>query len=157
MIEVSELGLNITDGDVQPPKPKRYSSSYIWAALSFWMNQTVDKPELNLWYERRCTLQLPSLRSCYSANPRHQLKEPYLPLHRKTLLDCFSFEFTEIQKDKWFQYESNNNLQLFGSPFLDHMLNQGDLAECLDGLTSWEPQFDDTRLAYQLLSPVRKR
>lgn len=54
---------------------KRYGSTFIWAQLSGWFKQTVYDPTASLSAERRGTISLPDLESCYStARQRYTAK-----------------------------------------------------------------------------------
>ena len=44
---------------------KRYGSTFIWAQLSGWFKQTVYDPTASLSAERRGTISLPDIESCY--------------------------------------------------------------------------------------------
>ncbi len=54
---------------------KRYGSTFIWAQLSGWFKQTVYDPTASLSAERRGTISLPDLESCYgTAKQRYTAK-----------------------------------------------------------------------------------
>lgn len=46
---------------------KKYSSHFIWGQLVVWFKQTVNDPAASLSADRRGTLSLPDIESCYAS------------------------------------------------------------------------------------------
>lgn len=56
------------NGSKAPLLSKRYGSTFIWGQLSGWFKQTVYDPTASLSAERRGTISLPDIESCYGAS-----------------------------------------------------------------------------------------
>lgn len=52
----------------------RYGPHYVWAQLSSWFKQTVYDPTASLSADRRGTLSLPEVESCYTTKEKYDAK-----------------------------------------------------------------------------------
>lgn len=58
----------------------RYGPHYIWAQLSSWFKQTVYDPTASLSADRRGTLSLPEVESCYTTKEKYDSRVSQEPL-----------------------------------------------------------------------------
>ena len=56
------------------PPNTRYGPLYVWAQLSSWYKQTVYDPTASLSAERRGTLSLPDIESCYNTKEKYDAR-----------------------------------------------------------------------------------
>ena len=148
--EISELGLNLP-GDSEPPPLPSYSSTSLWATCMYWMNPSQDSLDEKLLHDMRFLAILPSLRVCFSNNPKHSLKLSYTLKQRNVLLDVLKLKLNRAAKDTFFQFDFDTKFGIFGSPYLDRIYGCRNLEPCLQDLRSWTPLFEPQTL----LSPVR--
>lgn len=133
-LELDELGLDMKKS-MKLPAPRSYGPSFLWSALSYWMNPSLDNPEQTLSFDRRFFLQLPSISACYSAGRRLALKQgAYRAINRQLLFETLSLDFSNVASDTYFVFGDTS--VLFGSPILDYYLINKDLGPILDEFTS---------------------
>mmetsp|Transcript_3604 Transcript_3604/g.4526 ORF Transcript_3604/g.4526 Transcript_3604/m.4526 type:complete len:189 (+) Transcript_3604:2-568(+) len=104
---------------------KKYQAAYMWGQLSGWYKQTVADPSASLSAERRGTMSLPDLTSCFGGN-----KDRYKD--RKKIID-------KVKKTPFQMWPTGtiwsfkNPHKIYGSPWLDKafMKSSKNLDECL--------------------------
>lgn len=67
---------------------KKYSSHFIWGQLVVWFKQTVNDPAASLSADRRGTLSLPDIESCYGSG-RAKYHAKVILVHICSLLVAF--------------------------------------------------------------------
>ncbi|GAB4817034.1 hypothetical protein N2152v2_004080 [Parachlorella kessleri] len=92
---------------------KSYRPLYVWGQLSGWFKQTVNDPTASLSAERRGTLSLPDVESCFAGG-----KGKYTAKERGDML-----EHVERRPDSMWrigtQWSFKNEAKVYGSPMLD--------------------------------------
>jgi len=89
---------------------KRYQPGYLWGQLSGWYKQTVADPSASLSAERRGTISLPELTSCFGG------RKPYKD--RKKIIE----RVTTAPHQMWPTgtiWSFKNKHKIYGSPWLD--------------------------------------
>ncbi|GMH38444.1 hypothetical protein BSKO_06328 [Bryopsis sp. KO-2023] len=94
---------------------KKYSVHFIWGQLVMWFKQTVNDPTASLSADRRGTLSLPDIESCYSSG-----RARYASKDRGIML-----EQIEKRPDAMWKFGSmfsfRNEHKVYGSPMFDSM------------------------------------
>jgi hypothetical protein len=100
-----------------PALRKMYRPLYLWGQLNGWFKQTVNDPTASLSAERRGTLSLPDIDSCFGGTGAGA-KRAYGPKQRYDML-----EHIEKRPDGMWkvgtQWSFRNELKIYGSPMLD--------------------------------------
>jgi hypothetical protein len=147
-LEESELGLQLKEPAPQSVLQYSYHPLFIQSALLSWITPMMDRPEAQLLQSRRLLVQLPSMKNCFAANPRHRLASVYEPSHRQLLEASLIAERAESiplsPKEKFFHFESHP--VMYGSPFFDFMLTQNreKLKQIHADFVSWSPPSEDS-------------
>ncbi|GFR46120.1 hypothetical protein Agub_g7609 [Astrephomene gubernaculifera] len=93
---------------------KRYGPWFMWGQLSGWFKQTVYDPTASLSAERRGTLSLPDMESCYGARSRYTNKDRTAVLrHLESSPDA--------QWKTSLQFAFRNDAKIYGSPMFDQV------------------------------------
>ena len=95
-----------------PALRKTYRPLYVWGQLSGWFKQTVNDPTASLSAERRGTLSLPDIDSCFSGKGRYGAKE------RSDLIEHLSRRPDAMWKAGTL-WSFKNESKVYGSPMLD--------------------------------------
>lgn len=98
-----------------PALRKTYRPLYLWGQLNGWFKQTVNDPTASLSAERRGTLSLPDIESCFGGTSTNR---GYGPKQRYEML-----EHVEKRPDGMWktgtQWSFRNEVKIYGSPMLD--------------------------------------
>jgi len=93
---------------------KHYGPFFMWGQLSGWYKQTVYDPTASLSAERRGTLSLPDIETCFGT------KKPYAAKERSAL-----FEALEARPEAAWRpivpWGFRNDAKLYGSPMCDQV------------------------------------
>mmetsp|Transcript_14956 Transcript_14956/g.26159 ORF Transcript_14956/g.26159 Transcript_14956/m.26159 type:complete len:448 (+) Transcript_14956:1888-3231(+) len=96
---------------------KKYQGGFIWGQMSGWFKQTVSAPDASLSAERRGTLSLPDLGSCFkNYNYSYYVKE------RETVIN----RILNGPDNMWptgTHWSFKNRNRLYGSPWLDDAMD----------------------------------
>ena len=97
-----------------PALRKQYRPLYLWGQLNGWFKQTVNDPTASLSAERRGTMSLPDIESCFGGTG----KGSYGPKERFELVD-----HVEKRPDSMWrtgtQWSFRNDSKVYGSPMFD--------------------------------------
>ncbi|KAG7667610.1 hypothetical protein Ndes2437B_g07622 [Nannochloris sp. 'desiccata'] len=100
-----------------PALRKTYRPLYLWGQLNGWFKQTVSDPTASLSAERRGTLSLPDIESCFGGTGT-TVNRGYGPKQRYEMI-----EHTEKRPDGMWktgtQWSFRNEGKIYGSPMLD--------------------------------------
>ena len=104
---------------VDPPPCifKKYGAHFIWGQLVMWYKQTVNDPTASLSAERRGTLSLPDIESCY-----HRQHGSYTSKDRKALLEQLHHRPDAMWKVGTI-FTFKNEAKIYGSPMFDAVLS----------------------------------
>eukprot|EP00803_Ostreobium_quekettii_P003488 evm.model.scf_39.17 EVM.evm.TU.scf_39.17 scf_39:159856-164351(-) len=92
---------------------KKYPMNFIWAQLSFWFKQTVTDPTASLSADRRGSICLPDIESCYNSGRKdyHKKDRPWL------------LELLENKPDAMWKFGTifsfRSEAKIYGSPMVD--------------------------------------
>lgn len=117
--------------DREPSICKKYGAHFIWGQLVMWYKQTVNDPTASLSAERRGSLSLPDIESCY-----HRSHGSYTSKDRKLLLD----QLDQRPDAMWRVgtiFTFRNESKIYGSPMLDAVLSHHPLTEILCHLSNY--------------------
>ncbi|GBG33499.1 Histone-lysine N-methyltransferase ATXR3 [Hondaea fermentalgiana] len=92
---------------------KKYQSGYVWGQMSGWFKQTVASPDASLSAERRGTLSLPDMQSCFTATSYKD---------RQAIVDRVSKQ-PEAMWPTGSHWSFKNKRKLYGSPWLDDVID----------------------------------
>jgi len=98
-------------------EPKKYQSGFAWGQLVGWFKQTVSDPSASLSAERRGSLSLPDIETCFH-------KEPDVSKFNKSRKDM-SKKIKEKPDGMWpvgWPYSFKNKEKIYGSPWFDDAL-----------------------------------
>lgn len=97
-----------------PALRKLYRPLYCWGQLNGWFKQTVNDPTASLSAERRGTISLPDLDSCFGSTKGRG----YGPKERAELLEHIERRPDAMWKTGT-QWSFKNEAKVYGSPMLD--------------------------------------
>ncbi len=89
---------------------KKYQSGFVWGQMSGWFKQTVAAPDASLSAERRGTLSMPDLMSCFGKSNKYKDRKDIIERIRKHP-DCMWPTGTH--------WSFRNKIKLYGSPWFD--------------------------------------
>lgn len=106
---------------------RRYGGCYAWGQLVGWYKQTVNNPAASLYADRRGTLSLPDIESCYGTD--HE----YSPSARQTLIERIVTQPSAMWPVGGF-WKFKNPFKVYGSPMFDfYLMNDSvPLENCLN-------------------------
>ena len=102
---------------------KKYGTQYVWGQLAFWERQTIEAPDASLSQQRRGTVTLPSIESCYSRSKKSSLNKKYNCKERKDMIEWISNETKRANPWTTKTHWSFRNGKLYGSPWLDRYVD----------------------------------
>lgn len=91
---------------------KVYRPMYAWGQLSSWFKQTVNDPTATLSAERRGTISLPDIESCFGGKVRYTMKE------RNSMIDTISKKPDNMWRTGTL-WSFKNEQKVYGSPHFD--------------------------------------
>ncbi|CAK9112670.1 Histone-lysine N-methyltransferase ATXR3 (Protein SET DOMAIN GROUP 2) (Trithorax-related protein 3) (TRX-related protein 3) [Durusdinium trenchii] len=97
---------------------KKYQSGYVWGHMSGWFKQTVASPDASLSAERRGTLSLPDIQSCFSGPSTTSYKD------RQQIIERIQFS-PDAMWPTGSHWSFKNKFKLYGSPWLDDVIEPG--------------------------------
>ncbi len=97
-----------------PALRKQYRPLYLWGQLNGWFKQTVNDPTASLSAERRGTLSLPDIESCFGGSTNRG----YGPKQRYEMLEHIEKRPDGMWKTGT-QWSFRNEMKIYGSPMLD--------------------------------------
>ena len=131
-----------------PALKKTYRPLYVWGQLSGWFKQTVNDPTASLSAERRGTLSLPDIESCFSGRGRYGAKE------RGDLIDHLTRRPDAMWKAGTL-WSFKNEAKIYGSPMLDsawaHAVGEGEGA-----LPETLRKLKDAKTPFSMQAPPKK-
>lgn len=95
---------------------KLYRPTYPWGQLSGWYKQTVADPTASLSAERRGSISLPDVESCFSKGGTG--RTPYSAKERRDLLEALARR-PDAQWRSGTIFSFRNEARVYGSPMLD--------------------------------------
>jgi len=93
---------------------KIYRPTYIWGQMSGWFKQTVNDPSASLSAERRGTLSLPDIESCFTGKGGYSLKE------RNSVIETIEKRPDNLWKTGTL-WSFRNEGKIYGSPHFDQV------------------------------------
>jgi len=115
----------------EPSIFKKYGAHFIWGQLVMWYKQTVNDPTASLSAERRGSLSLPDIESCYNRN-----YGSYTSKDRKLLLEQLEHRPDSMWKVGTI-FTFKNESKIYGSPMLDTVLSHHPMTEILKHLSQY--------------------
>lgn len=97
-----------------PALRKTYRPLYLWGQLNGWFKQTVNDPTASLSAERRGTLSLPDIESCFGGTGKGR----YGPKERFELVEHIEKRPDSMWKTGT-QWSFRNDAKIYGSPMFD--------------------------------------
>ncbi|KAG2481828.1 hypothetical protein HYH03_019206, partial [Edaphochlamys debaryana] len=94
---------------------KRYGPWFMWGQLSGWFKQTVYDPTASLSAERRGTLSLPDVESCYGTRARYTAKVRPLGVLKHLHVS------PDAQWKTTLPFSFRNDAKIYGSPMFDQV------------------------------------
>jgi len=92
---------------------KKYQSGFVWGQLSGWFKQTVASPDASLSAERRGTLSLPDVESCFASGEYND---------RQSLLEKIHDQ-PHVMWPTGTNWRFRNSLRMYGSPWFDEAVD----------------------------------
>jgi hypothetical protein len=125
---------------------KVYQQQYVWGQCMYWMRQTIESPNSSLSAERRGTIALPDISSCYATTRHKNISKLYNKQNRSMLIDHLKTKSSSQWPTKWhwkFRWPMKN--RFYGSPWFDAAFTGDDtkLKQLLDYLTTSEVNFPE--------------
>jgi len=123
---------------------KVYQQQYVWGQCMYWMRQTIESPNSSLSAERRGTICLPDITSCYATSRTRRIAKLYDLQARTSLLEHLKAKSSSQWPTKWhwkFRWPMKN--RFYGSPWFDAAYTNDDtkLKQLLAFLTTTDIKF----------------
>eukprot|EP01083_Nonionella_stella_P301434 1034081_1 len=138
---LKELGFESDKITMNIKCQKPYGPLYIWAQMTFWFKQTVEKPDTSLAHCRRGSVYLPFIDCCFAKKLKHPIIKPYDDQTRNYWIQSLQ----DNAHSSWsnsLHWTYKGKLKTYGSPFLDHYLDEtlNQLPRIIKELKQWNYQ-----------------